>query len=162
WGAIGTTYMVRLAAVLSVLLIGATSALAQVPAANNPSPAATPAPMRFEWMREGPAEKCGNHCREWISASGAIVDGTVQDFDAFARTRDLRGATIVLDSPGGNVVQGLALGREFRRLEITTSVGKSLKLALSNGEQRAILSPRANCNSMCVFLLLGGAQRHVP
>ena len=115
--------------------------------------------MRFEWLREGPADKCGNQCREWISASGAIVDSTPQDFEIFARARDVRGATLVLDSPGGNVIPGLALGREFRRLEITTSVGKAVKVP---GEQRSTISPRASCNSMCVFLLLGGIQRHVP
>ena len=115
--------------------------------------------MRFEWLREGPADKCGNQCHEWISASGAIVDSTLQDFEIFARARDVRGATVVLDSPGGNVIPGLALGREFRRLEITTSVGKAVKIA---GEQRSTISPRASCNSMCVFLLLGGVQRHVP
>jgi hypothetical protein len=118
--------------------------------------------MRFEWVREGPADKCTNQCREWISASGAIAESTVHDFEAFARTRDVRGATIFLDSPGGNVVQGLALGREFRRLEVTTGVGKSIKVSSAAGEQRATLSPHATCSSMCVFLLLGGMQRHVP
>ena len=97
--------------------------------------------MRFEWMREGPADKCGNQCREWISASGAIVDSTLQDFEIFARARDVRGATLVLDSPGGNVIPGLALGREFRRLDITTSVGKALKVP---GEQRSTISSRAS------------------
>ena len=115
--------------------------------------------MRFEWLREGPADKCGNQCREWISASGAIVDATLQDFEIFARARDVRSATVVLDSPGGNVIPGLALGREFRRLEIATTVGKAVKVV---GEQRATISPRASCNSMCVFLLLGGIHRNVP
>lgn len=139
------------------------SALAQSPAPNPSPAAAAPAPMRFEWLREGPADKCGSQCKEWISASGAIVDSTVTDFEAFARTRDVRGVTIVLDSPGGNVVQGLALGREFRRLEVTTSVGRAVKIGTGNGpDQRAMLSPRAICNSMCVFLLLGGVHRHIP
>ena len=118
--------------------------------------------MRFEWMREGPAEKCGTQCREWISASGAIVDTTVMDFEAFAQTRDVRGATIALDSPGGSVVQGLALGREFRRLDIVTTVGKSVRIGATDSDQRAMLSPNATCNSMCVYVLLGGVQRNVP
>lgn len=157
--------MVRwFATVVSTVVVGISAVASAQSPNSNPSPlASVPAPMRFEWMREGPAEKCGNNCREWIAASGAIVESTVQDFEAFTRTRDVRGATIVLDSPGGNVVQGLALGREFRRLELVTSVGKSEKIPSSNGsDQRATLSPRANCNSMCVFLLLGGVQRHVP
>ena len=154
----------KLSAVLSTAFISISSvAAAQAPSPNHSTAAAGPAPMRFEWMREGPADKCANHCREWISASGAIVDSTVQDFEAFARTRDVRGATIVLDSPGGNVIQGLALGKEFRRLELTTSVGRAEKIPSNNrNDQRAILLPRATCNSMCVFLLLGGIQRHVP
>jgi hypothetical protein len=157
--------MVRafVAAFIAVCFAIFSPASAQSPSLKPAQATVTPAPMRFEWVREGPAEKCGNRCREWISAAGAIVDSTVTDFEAFARERDVRGATIVLDSPGGNVVQGLALGREFRRLEITTSVGKAVKLEVANGaQQRAGLSPHASCNSMCVFLLLGGVQRHVP
>jgi hypothetical protein len=154
----------KFAAVLATVAAGiSSSAFPQAPSSQANPASSVAGPMRFEWMREGPAEKCGNQCREWISASGAIVDSTVLDFEAFARQRDVRGAVIVLDSPGGNVVQGLALGREFRRLEVNTSVGKSIKAANGNGgEQRAIYSPRANCNSMCVFLLLGGIKRHVP
>ncbi|HWP26826.1 MAG TPA: hypothetical protein VNL39_10835 [Xanthobacteraceae bacterium] len=144
-----------------IFIVSFPPAVAQAP---NPGPAsAAPTPMRFEWVREGPAEQCGDHCREWISATGAIADSTVQDFAAFARQRDVRGAVIVLDSPGGNVVQGLALGREFRRLRVTTSVGRTVKLVSdAGGEQRAALSPHATCNSMCVFLLLGGVRRHIP
>jgi hypothetical protein len=152
--------MVRqIAAGISTVAIFISSlALAQTP---SPNPAAQPAAMRFEWMREGPADKCADHCREWIAATGAIGENTLRDFEEFARARDVRGATLVLESPGGSVVQGLALGREFRRLEIVTSVGKSAPMA-ADGEPRATLSPRATCNSMCVFLLLGGIQRHVP
>src|SRR5262245_3048764 len=113
-----------------VLVCSLASAQTPTPSPNPnsvPTPAGSPPPMRFEWVREGPAEKCGNTCREWIAATGAIVDSTVIDFEAFARARDVKGATMVIESPGGNVVQGLALGREFRRLEIITSVGKVIK-----------------------------------
>jgi hypothetical protein len=101
--------------------------------------------MRFEWMREGPAESCGDRCREWISASGAIVESTPRDFSSFAKDRDVRDAIVVLNSTGGAVAQGLELGREFRRRGVTTAI-----------------SPRAHCNSMCVFLLMGGVKRYVP
>ncbi len=47
--------------------------------------------MRFEWVREGPAEKCGSNCNEWVSAKGIILPETARDFEAFARTRDLTG-----------------------------------------------------------------------
>ena len=66
-------------------------------------------------------------------------------------------------SPGGAVVAGLALGRAFRRLNMTVTVGQTVMLpADASGEQRASYSPKALCASMCPFVLLGGVRRHVP
>jgi hypothetical protein len=125
-------------------------------------PAEAP-PMRFEWVTEGPAESCGDRCREWISATGRITAETPRDFEAFARTRDIRRATVVLDSNGGVALAGIALGRAFRTLELTSTVGKTTLLPSSgDGQPRGTLSPRADCASMCAFVLLGGARRHVP
>jgi hypothetical protein len=122
-----------------------------------------PAPMRFEWRMEGPAADCGANCRVWISAIGAITEATVRDFEQFATTSDIRGATLVLDSEGGSVLSALALGRAIRRFEMTTTVGKTAALpAADDGKPRATLSPRANCESMCAFILLGGTRRYVP
>ena len=84
-----------------------------------------PAPMRFEWRTEGPAVDCGTHCQVWISATGAITESTVRDFEQFATANNVRGATLVLDSEGGSVLSALALGRAIRRFEMTTTVGKS-------------------------------------
>jgi hypothetical protein len=132
------------------------------PQARPPSSSSETPPMRFEWVLEGPPEACGDKCREWIAAVGRITADTPRDFEAFARTRDLRGATLVLDSSGGTM-SGLALGRAIRRLGISTSVGKTLTLPASeDGQKRATLSAKASCSSMCAFVLLGGARRHVP
>jgi hypothetical protein len=125
------------------------------------SPQDADPPMRFELVREGPAASCGKTCRTWVSASGRITPDTARDFQAFARERDLRGAIVVLDSNGGTVTSGLDLGRAFRRLDMTTSVGKTTRLP-GDGEPRATLSTRGTCASMCAFALLGGARRHVP
>jgi len=122
-----------------------------------------PAPMRFEWRLEGPAEQCGQHCRTWVSAVGVISEATVREFEQFARTKDLRGATLVLDSEGGSVLAALSIGRVIRGLDMTTSVGRTNVLpATDGGTPRATLSPKASCESMCAFLLLGGARRYVP
>jgi hypothetical protein len=122
-----------------------------------------PASMRFEWRLEGPAEQCGKSCRTWISASGVITDDTAREFERFAAETDARGATLVLDSEGGSVLAALALGRAIRRLEMTTTVGKTLALPRSaDGTARAKISARANCESMCAFILLGGTRRYVP
>jgi hypothetical protein len=118
--------------------------------------------MRFEWRMEGPAERCGNACRSWISAAGVISKHTARDFEVFAKDNDVHGATLVLDSEGGSVVAALALGRAIRRFDMTTTVGKTIVLPSDDGEARAKLSPDASCESMCAFLLLGGARRYVP
>jgi hypothetical protein len=120
-------------------------------------------PMQFELLQEGPASACGDHCRTFISAVGAITKDTPGDFVIFSRDRDLNGGTLVLDSSGGSVLGTLDLGRKVRRLGIDTTVGRITKLAPVDGAAaRASLSPKADCESMCAYLLLAGKQRFVP
>lgn len=119
-------------------------------------------PMQFEMRQEGPHESCKSNCRTWVSATGAITADTPRDFEAFAKTRNIRGATLVLDSDGGSVLGALALGRAVRKLGMTTMVGKTVELPVSNGDKRAQLAPNAFCESMCAFVLLAGVERHVP
>jgi len=119
-----------------------------------------PASMRFEWRVEGPAERCGTHCRTWISATGVITEETARVFEAFARSNDVRGAKLVLDSEGGSVLSALALGRAIRKFDMTTTVGKTTLLpAVGKNAPRAIISNSASCESMCAFLLLAGTRR---
>jgi hypothetical protein len=121
-----------------------------------------PSLMRFEWHTEAPPDQCGPTCHTWVSATGVITPETAHDFDQFAEDNHLQGATLALDSEGGSVVAALALGRAIRRFDMTTTVGKTIVLASDNGTPRAKLSPSASCESMCAFLLLGGARRYVP
>lgn len=119
--------------------------------------------MRFEWKHEGPAEACGKTCRTWISATGAIMPDTPKDFEKFAERQDVHGATLALDSGGGSVVAALTLGRLLRGYDMTTTVGKSIDLPpAKDDDRRAKLSPNADCESMCAFILLGGKRRYVP
>src|SRR4030088_3784132 len=73
-------------------------------------------PMRFAAYQEGPADSCGSNCRLLVSASGMIPPDTPGEFEALARERDIRGATIVFDSKGGSVLGALGLGRAGRTL----------------------------------------------
>src|SRR3954467_7036682 len=57
-------------------------------------------PMQFDVWTEGPASACGNTCRTWVSASGAITADTPKDFEAFAKKTKVDGFTIALDSDG--------------------------------------------------------------
>ena len=120
-------------------------------------------PMRFELRQEGPEQVCGDKCLLWVSASGAITAETARDLELFARNLDLTGATLVLDSDGGSVHGAIALGREIRRLGLDTTVGRVIDLDGSKKTlPRARLSPRANCESMCAFVLVAGVRRVVP
>jgi hypothetical protein len=112
-------------------------------------------PMRFGWVA------CEPNCRGWISAVGVVTGESPGDFDEFARGRELRGATIVLDSSGGSVNDSIALGRRFRELGLMTTVGTSVQAHAAQAE-RARIAPEAYCESMCVFLLLSGKTRYVP
>jgi hypothetical protein len=120
-------------------------------------------PMHFDLRRDGPAQDCGAKCRLWISAAGAITADTPRDFELFAQDHDLTGATVVLDSDGGSVHGAIALGRQIRRLGLDTTVGRTVDI--DEGGQalpRAKLSPRADCESMCAFVLVAGVHRFVP
>jgi len=120
-------------------------------------------PMRFALHQEGPTEACGTSCRLLVSASGMITSDTPRDFDNFARSRDVRGATIVLDSKGGSVLGAIALGRAIRSLGLATTVGRVREQAAHDGKsKRAWVWPRAECQSMCPFVLLGGVKRSIP
>jgi len=120
-------------------------------------------PMHFDLRLQGPADSCATTCQLWISASGAITADTPQDFERFAQNHDLAGATVVLDSDGGSVHGAMALGRVIRRLGLNTAVGRIIDLdTAEQGTAHGKYSPRADCESMCGFVLLGGVHRTVP
>src|SRR3981189_2000502 len=104
---------------------------------------------------------CQPNGRGWVSAVGIVTADTPQDFEEFARGRQLGGATIVLDSSGGSVNDSITLGRRWRNLGALTTVGNSTQTRTAQGD-RASVAPEAYCESMCVFLLLSGKTRYVP
>lgn len=115
------------------------------------------APMQFSLRQDA---NCGPKCRSWVSATGMIRAETARDFEAFAARNNLRGATIVLNSEGGSVHGAIALGRAIRKLDMTTTVGRTVDAG--SDPKVANLNPRADCESMCAFVLLAGARRIVP
>jgi hypothetical protein len=112
-------------------------------------------PMKFNWV------SCQPNCGGWVSAVGVVTSDTPGDFDEFARGRQLRGTTIVLDSSGGSVNDAIALGRRWRNLGALTTVGTGVQTNTAQ-EAPADMAPVAYCESMCVFLLLSGTTRYVP
>ncbi|WP_441518749.1 hypothetical protein [Bradyrhizobium sp. 2TAF24] len=121
-------------------------------------------PMHFVWhdrVTLATDDSCGRACRGLVAAVGTVTSETPQAFADFAAGHDLRGATMVLDSSGGSVLDAIALGRQWRTLGLTTTVGVVTEVR-DSGEARVGIVADAYCESMCVFLLLSGVSRHVP
>ena len=145
--------MIRSLALLLALALSASASLLPARASDRALP------MRFDLYKQNPAD-CGTNCRMWIGGSGAITADTPRDFQNFAHGRNLRGLTIALDSDGGSVLGAIGLGREIRKLSLDTTVGRTV-----TGDENspyANLSPRADCESMCAFILLAGVHRAIP
>lgn len=151
--------MTRYVAAVLTLFLCALSQLSLAAAAPNDRAL----PMRFELRQEGPAEACGRDCRRFLIAAGAITAETPRDFMKLASSRDLSAVTIVLDSDGGSVLGAIALGREIRKLGLFTTVGRGVDVVSADAsDPRMTLNGRADCESMCAFVLLAGVQRKVP
>lgn len=142
------------AAALGLVLISAASAPVELAKAGG-TLEARKLPMRFGWVA------CEPNCGGWITAVGIVTADTPKDFDDFAGSRVLDGATLVLDSSGGSVNDAIALGRRWRKMRLMTTVGTSVQTPTPAG-MRASIVPEAYCESMCVFLLLSGTTRYVP
>ena len=146
---------------VSIAALALAAPLALLPASLRASDRSLP--MRFEMRVQGPAEVCGNNCKTFIAASGAITADTPRHFLLFAQKHDVDGATVVLNSDGGSVHGAIALGRELRKLKLATTVGSLVDLPADSEDQpRVTFSPQADCESMCAFVLLGGVRRTVP
>jgi hypothetical protein len=152
--------MNRSLSVIAFLAVAGSSAL--YPASGGASDRTQP--MHFAVRMQGPESTCANQCKLYIAASGAITADTPTQFQTFAKNRKLNGAVVVLDSDGGSVHGAIALGREIRRLGLDTTVGRLSDLKTNGNKEpvRATLSPRADCESMCSFVLLAGVRRFVP
>lgn len=142
------------AAALGLVLVSAASAPVELAKAGG-TLEARKLPMRFDWVA------CEPNCGGWISAVGIVTADTPKDFDDFASSRSLDGATLVLDSSGGSVNDAITLGRRWRKMRLMTTVGTSVRTSTPAG-MRASIAPEAYCESMCVFLLLSGTTRYVP
>jgi hypothetical protein len=68
----------------------------------------------------------------------------------------------MLDSDGGSVLGAIDLGRAIRRLGFSTSVGRVIEHRPKDAARFGEVRTRADCQSMCAFVLLAGVQRQVP
>jgi len=129
-------------------------------------------PMHFTLYADGSPEACVSTCRVLIAASGMITADTPRQFIAFVRDNALQqapggpagaqpAATVALESDGGSVLGAIELGRAIRRFGFATTVGRVVERRATPAMKYGDLITRADCQSMCTFVLLAGVQRHV-
>jgi hypothetical protein len=105
--------------------------------------------MTFERIGTGGA--CAT--RTCVLANGDIDGRSAHDFEDFVReARVPKGALVVLNSAGGNVVQSLALGKEIRVHGLSNAVAS---YEAASGELR----DGGVCASACAYAFLGGVER---
>lgn len=122
----------------------------------SPSLNAQQSKVRFESVGNGGnCAGCG-----WILAEGEITAETPADFDKFfgpAVARETRyRPTLVLNSPGGNLIAGIELGQRIRRFGLNTEIGYSRKIDGYSYE----IEPGV-CASACAYAFVGGVSRSI-
>ena len=157
----------RLASGCLALAVSSIAGIAGTPDAPVAARTDNSSPMRFMLFADGSAETCATKCRTLIAASGMITAETSRQFITFVRDNALQAAqgvpvTVVLESDGGSVLGALDLGRAIRRFGFATTVGRVIEHRGANLLKYGATIARADCQSMCSFVLLGGLQRHVP
>lgn len=108
-----------------------------------------------------------------LSNTGAtfVLDGVIEPGDAerfrayYEETADGYAFSVALNSPGGNMVEGIRLGLLFRELGIHTFVVQYPKRPADMGQfDYAVIEavPGAQCASACALAFMGGVERVVP
>lgn len=113
--------------------------------------------MDFRSVSLSFAGKCKKRCPSVMVASGEMTAGTVQSFLAFAQEAARQGTSdvLIIDSPGGHLMEGVKLGLVLRKLKTSVFVGRVVTL---NGQTIAV---NGSCMSACVYTLMGGHKRFV-
>jgi hypothetical protein len=99
--------------------------------------------------------RCGRGCPPIIAAEGEITPGTTARFVEFTRQAMDRGPVsnlVLINSPGGVVIESLTLGMVLREIGASVAVARAGGQGLSGG----------TCYSACVYALMGGSRRIAP
>jgi hypothetical protein len=131
-----------------------------------------PNPMTFTLWHSDAGLLFGEGSKDYIFADGDFVDDTADTFQKFLEQNPpkLPNTTVVLNSDGGNLQAGLALGRLIRKNKLWTQIGSLLPVNIGvSPTVPAKMAPYLRkpssppfpgyCYSSCTFAFLGGAFR---
>jgi hypothetical protein len=118
---------------------------------------------------------CGKRCPTVIQAEGRIGNNAALEFVNFAKDVSDRSQLlniVLIHSPGGSVVGSMQLGAVFRTLGATVIVarvntGRGIFGSGQTDSRTGRTIPagaitNANCNSACVYAVMGGRKRVIP
>lgn len=168
-------YPIRLSLLTAVLVLATQSALA-APAPDFALPKGV-LPVTAVYLAKGPPDSCGPGCDRWIAVEGKMDAGAAARLRKILKTQKTASLPLYLHSPGGDVRQGIAMGRLLREHKATARVGRTmvrecgadgqadaacLKHKQSGRELEAeLMETSAFCNSSCTYMLLGATRREV-
>ncbi len=97
----------------------------------------------------------------WIVADGEIAPESAKDFRDFVMGSGQRGSrsVVLLNSPGGSLLGGIALGESIRKFGLGTRVGRSIPDPPHSGGYVTETEAPGTCFSACAFAFLGGKWR---
>jgi hypothetical protein len=107
---------------------------------------------------------CAQHCPSWFVLDGRITIATPALLEGFAKKLGRKHATVVLNSPGGDVDAAIQLGRMIRSLGFDTAIGKTVP-AKGNTEKSDTFEASSPgfgfCRGSCLMAYVGGKHRHI-
>lgn len=100
--------------------------------------------------------------RQRIYAVGEFTSGTSNAFNTFITEHAIKpGAVVAFHSPGGNLVEGLAVGEAIRAHSLDTIVAQPSANPGSGLVQRIASDAPGVCASACSMAYLGGVNRRM-
>jgi hypothetical protein len=143
----------------------------------SPSKAAAAQPPIMFYLATGEPDACGPGCREWIAAEGRIDAGAAGRFRALLGRLGGRKLPVYFHSPGGSVGDALEIGRIMRQRQMTAGAGWTIPDGCDRAQARepacsrlkrsgravpaALDTSLAQCNSACVYTVLGATERRI-
>jgi hypothetical protein len=115
-------------------------------------------PMTFAYHQA--CEGNSSLCAPYILAQGIIVSSTPKDFVRFLGSDDFK-ARIFFDSPGGDLIAGLQLGRLIRSHKLDTYIGGPYERLVRANQPYEVIVPEPICFSACAYAFLGGVRRKI-
>ncbi|NVJ64478.1 MAG: hypothetical protein HWD84_09660 [Flavobacteriaceae bacterium] len=101
----------------------------------------------------------------WVLLQGEIEAGATQRLEIFLNENFLSTGQpipeIVLNSPGGDLIEGLKLGLLFRKLKLHTTIGEMTITEDRSPNIGWVSGGEAICASACAYAFLGGIERSI-